>query len=147
MLIFGTWWIIIRLFRSKRSWPPLFFLATIVGGSYALLLALTFQLHQYFSDTMSFALMANFGGGSLTDALLFASNEIFLAAAALVLGLFAYIYIFRLLSRKFPVRADHLTWSAHGRTFIALFCSTLILAVAVPAASTDVQNGLNRTLP
>ena len=146
MLIFGTWWIIVRLFRSKTSWPPLFFLATIVGGSYALLLALTFQLHQYFSDTMSFALMANLGGGSLTDALLFASNEIFLAAAALVLGLFAYIYIFRLLSRKFPVRADHLTWSAHGRTFIALFCSTLILAVAVPAASNDVQNGLNRTL-
>ncbi len=146
LLIIGTWWVIVRLFRSKRSWPPLFFLVTIVGGGYVLLLALTFQLHQYFSDTMSFALMANLGGGSLTDALLFASNEIFLGVAALVLGLIAYIYIFRLLSRKFPVRASHLIWPAHGRLFVGLFVSTLMLAIAVPAASTDVQNGLNRTL-
>jgi len=146
LLIIGTWWIIVRLFRSKRSWPPLFFLVTIVGGGYVLLLALTFQLHQYFSDTMSFALMTNLGGGSLTDALLFASNEIFLGAAALVLGLIAYIYIFRLLSRKYPVRASHLMWPAHGRLCIGLFVSTLLLAIAVPVASTDVQNGLNRTL-
>lgn len=146
MLVFGVWWVIVRVFRSKRSWPPLFLLTTIVGGTYVLLLALTFQLHQYFSDTMSFALMANLGGGSLTDALLFASNEIFLAVAALVLGLFAYIFIFRFLSRKFPVRASHPIWPAHGRFFIGLFASTLMLAIAVPAVSTDVQNGLNRTL-
>ncbi|WP_339688984.1 sulfatase-like hydrolase/transferase [uncultured Parasphingorhabdus sp.] len=146
MLVIGTWWIIVRLFRSKRSWPPLFFLATIVGGTYILLLALTFQLHQYFSDTMSFALMANLGGGSLTDALLFASNEIFLGIAALIFGLLAYIYIFRLLSRKFPVRANEPQWRAQGRLFIALFGSTLLLAIAVPSASADVQNGLNRTL-
>lgn len=146
MLVIGTWWIIVRLFRSKRSWPPLFFLVTIVGGGYVLLLALTFQLHQYFSDTMSFALMANLGGGSLTDALLFASNEIFLGAAALVLGLFAYIFLFRWLSRKYPVRAQHLEWPAYGRVFIGLFVSTLMLAIAVPLTSTDVQNGLNRTL-
>tara|TARA_R110000796_G_scaffold8843_10_gene28849 strand:+ start:25070 stop:27049 length:1980 start_codon:yes stop_codon:yes gene_type:complete len=146
MLVIGTWWIIVRLFRSKRSWPPLFFLTTVVGGTYILLLALTFQLHQYFSDTMSFALMANLGGGSLTDALLFASNEIFLGIVALVLGLFAYIYIFRLLFRKFPVRASDPEWQTHGRLFIALFGSTLLLAIAVPSASADVQNGLNRTL-
>ncbi len=146
LLIFAVWWIIVRLFRSRRSWPPLFFLATIVGGAYILLLALTFQLHQYFSDTMSFALMANLGGGSLTDALLFASNEIFLGVAALVLGLVAYVYLFRWLSRKFPVRADHLQWAAHGRLVLATFFLTLILAIAVPMVSSDVKNGLNRTL-
>ncbi|MEH6662642.1 MAG: sulfatase-like hydrolase/transferase [Parasphingorhabdus sp.] len=146
MLVIGTWWIIVRLFRSQKSWPPLFFLVTIVGGGYALLLALTFQLHQYFSDTMTFALMANLGGGSLTDALLFASNEIFLGAAALVLGLIAYICIFRWCSRRFPVRASHRIWPAHGRIFLGLLASTLMLAIAIPAASTDVQNGLNRTL-
>jgi hypothetical protein len=146
MLITGTWWIIVRLFRSRKSWPPLFFLVTIVGGAYLLLLFLTFQLGQYFSDTMSFALMANLGGGSLTDAMLFVSNEIFLGIAALVVGLLVYHHMFRWLSRKFPVHADQLIWPAHGRLVIALFFSTLLLGVTVPAASSDVQNGLNRTL-
>ncbi|ATW02739.1 sulfatase-like hydrolase/transferase [Sphingorhabdus sp. YGSMI21] len=146
LLLFGIWWIIVRLFRSRRSWPPLFLLVTIAGGTYVLLLALTFQLHQYFSDTMSFALMANLGGGSLTDALLFASNEIVLGAAVLVIGLIAYVYSFRLLSRKFPTRAGHREWPAHGRRAMLAFVSTLLLAIAVPAASADVKNGLNRTL-
>ncbi|NRD89457.1 hypothetical protein C8024_08360 [Sphingopyxis sp. BSNA05] len=139
LLLFGIWWIIVRLFRSRRSWPPLFLLVTIAGGTYVLLLALTFQLHQYFSDTMSFALMANLGGGSLTDALLFASNEIVLGLAALFVGLCAYIFLFRLLSRKYPVRAGHLPWPAHGRRAMLAFVSTLLLAIAVPAASADVK--------
>jgi len=146
MLITAVWWIIVRIFRSKRSWPPLFFLVTIVGGSYALLLALTFKLRQYFSDTMSFTLMANLGGGSLTDALLFVSNEIFIGITALLLGMVGYILIFRWLSRKFPVQPGHPAWPARGRFVIGLFFSTLLLAVTVPAASIDVQNGLNRTL-
>lgn len=146
MLITGIWWIIVRIFRSKKSWPPLFFLMTIVGGTYLLLLALTFKLGQYFSDTMSFALMANLGGGSLTDAMLFVSNEIFVGIAALLLGLVCYIYIFRWLSRKFPVRSTDLIWPAHGRLFCGLFFSSLLLAIIVPGASIDVQNGLNRTL-
>ena len=146
MLIIGVWWIIVRLFRSRKSWPPLFFLVTIVGGGYILLLALTFQLGQYFSDTMSFALMANLGGGSLTDALLFASSEIFLGLAALIIGLVGYSYIFRWLSGKFRVRPSHLQWSAYGRVAIDFFISSLLLAIMVPAASSDVHNGLNRTL-
>jgi len=146
MLIFAVWWTIVRIFRSRISWPPLFFLATIVGGAYLLLLTLTFRLGQYFSDTMSFALMANLGGGSLTDAMLFVSNEIFVGIFALVLGLTGYIYIYRWLSRKFPVRAGHRPWPAQGGLVIALFFATLLLALIVPAASTDARNGLNRTL-
>ncbi|MGB5483545.1 sulfatase-like hydrolase/transferase, partial [Parasphingorhabdus sp.] len=146
MLVIGVWWIIVRLFRSRKSWPPLFFLVTIVGGAYILLLALTFQLGQYFSDTMSFALMASLGGGSLTDALLFASSEIFLGIAALVIGLVGYGLIFRWLSRKFRVRASHPEWSAHGRVAIDFFVTSLLLAIMVPVASIEVHNGLNRTL-
>ncbi len=146
MLVVGVWWIIVRLFRTRKSWPPLFFLVTIVGGAYLLLLALTFKLGQYFSDTMSFTLMANLGGGSLTDALLFASNEIFLGMAGLVVGLLGYGYAYRWLSRKFKVRANHLPWSSYGRLVIELFFSSLLLAIMVPAASINVQNGLNRTL-
>ena len=146
MLIMAVWWIIVRMFRSRTSWPPLFFLVTIVGGAYILLLALTLKLGQYFSDTMSFALMANLGGGSLTDAMLFVSNEIFVGITALLLGLIAYSYIFRWLSRKFPPNHAHRRWPTHGRLVIALCFVSLLLAVAAPAASVDVRNGLNRTL-
>lgn len=146
LLILLVWWIIVRIFRSNRSWPPLFFLATIVGGAYLLLLALTFKLGQYFSDTMSFTLMANLGGGSITDAMLFVSNEIFLGITALLLGLVAYWLAFRWLSRKFPVHAGDIRWPACGRAVLALLLASLLLAFAVPMVSTDVQNGLNRTL-
>jgi hypothetical protein len=146
MLILAVWWIIVRIFRSRLSWPPLFFLVTIVGGAYLLLLTLTFKLGQYFSDTMSFALMANLGGGSLTDAMLFVSNEIVVGIFALVLGLVAYISAFRWLSRKFPIRTDGRWWPAHGRLVIALSFASLLLALTVPMVSTDVRNGLNRTL-
>ncbi len=146
LLVTGVWWIIVRLFRSRKSWPPLFFLVTIVGGAYILLLALTFQLGQYFSDTMSFALMANLGGGSLTDALLFASSEIFLGLAALVMGLIVYSAMFRWLSGKFRVHPGHPEWSPYGRVAIDFLFSALLLAIMVPAASADVHNGLNRTL-
>lgn len=146
LLVIAVWWIIVRLFRRRHSWPPLFFLVTIVGGTYLLLLALTFKLGQYFSDTMSFTLMANLGGGSLTDALLFASNEIVLGIAGLIIALLGYGFAFRWLSRKFKVRANHPQWSSYGRLVIQLFFSSLLLAIMVPAASIDVQNGLNRTL-
>ncbi|WP_417620491.1 sulfatase-like hydrolase/transferase [Parasphingorhabdus sp.] len=146
MLIVAVWWIIVRLFRSQYSWPPLFFLVTLVGGGYILLLALTFQLHQYFSDTMSFALMASLGGGSLTDSLLFVSNEIFLAVAGLVAGLIGYRYAFRWLLAKFPLCAGHPEWPAYGRVAISFMAFTLLLAIMVPAVSIDVRNGLNRTL-
>jgi len=95
---------------------------------------------------MSFALMANLGGGSLTDAMLFVSNEIFVGIVALVLGLIAYISVYRWFARKFPVRNDHRPWQARGRLVIALFFTSLLLALSVPTASVDVQNGLNRTL-
>jgi len=78
--------------------------------------------------------------------MLFVSNEIFLGIAGLIVGLLAYHHMFRWLSRKFPVHTNHLIWPAHGRLVIALFFSTLLLGVTVPAVSSDVQNGLNRTL-
>jgi hypothetical protein len=146
LMIMIMWWFIVRIFLSRASWPPLFFLVTLTGGAYVLLLALTFKLGQYFSDTMSFALMANLGGGSLTDAMLFVSNEIVVGITALLLGLVAYISIYRWLSRKFPVRTDGARWSAYGRLVIASCFASLLLALAVPAASADVRNGLNRTL-
>ncbi|MEH6790385.1 sulfatase-like hydrolase/transferase [Parasphingorhabdus sp.] len=146
MLVMTMWWIIVRICRSNRSWPPLFFLVTIVGGGYLLLLALTFKLGQYFSDTMSFALMANLGGGSLADAMLFVSNEIFVGVTALLIGLLGYVLAFRWLSRKYPVDTAGMKWPARGRSVIALFLASLLLAFAVPMVSTDVRNGLNRTL-
>jgi hypothetical protein len=34
LLIMIMWWIIVRIFRSRASWPPLFFLMTLTGGAY-----------------------------------------------------------------------------------------------------------------
>ncbi|NNC58472.1 MAG: hypothetical protein HKO05_00605, partial [Erythrobacter sp.] len=57
--------------------------AFLYGGLSLLALTLQYQLHSYFSDAVSFALLTQLGGGSAADALLFAKNEIALGVAAL----------------------------------------------------------------
>lgn len=146
MMVVGTWWIIARFTKARRNWAPIVQFATIVGGLFVTLLTLNFQLHSYFSDTMSFALMANLGGGSITDALLFASNEIVLGAGALIVTVAGYHFGFRWLKRKFPPGRTRQKWNSFGKPAAQFAGSTLLLAMMVPMASTDVNNGLNRTL-
>lgn len=70
--------------RSGEAGAMIHF-AFLYGGLSLLALTLQYQLHSYFSDAVSFALLSQLGGGSAGDALLFAKNEILLALGAAAL--------------------------------------------------------------
>ena len=136
--------------RWKHSWPPVFQLYVIYGGGFVLLLAAQYQLHSYFSDAVSFQLLANLGGGSLLDALLFAANEIVLAGSALLVAALLLWIVYRILLRRFPPRPfDNATAHSHKakpKTLILLLILSIAAAFTVPRFFPDSAHGLNRTL-
>lgn len=144
--LIAAWWLIVKLSRTRQSWPPVFHLYVFAGGGFAAFLALQYQLHSYFSDAMSFALIAKLGGGSLGDALLFAANEIAIGVGGALFGLLTGWLVYRAISKHHPPRAGRDIWRYLGRTAIGLFALTLSIAVAMPSWSADTNNGLNRTL-
>ena len=90
-----AWWICARLTRGRPGWQAGLSFIFLYGGLGLLALAAQYQLHSYFSDAVSFALLKQLGGGSLGDALLFGKTEI--ASGLAVLALFG------------PVSYTHLT--------------------------------------
>ncbi|MEO9600712.1 sulfatase-like hydrolase/transferase [Parasphingorhabdus sp.] len=140
------WWFVYKLTRYHGSWPPVFLFATLGGGAFCLLLFLQYQLHSYFSDALSFSLLKNLGGGSFSDALLFATNEIALAFGFLLIAVTGIWIVYRLLQRFFPpvVRDDHA--AVQKRYIIPIFLTTILLVWVVPLFSVNVSNGLERSL-
>ena len=88
-----------RLARASGAQSAVLHFAFLYGGTSLLVLTLRYQLHSYFSDAVSFALLKQLGGGSAADALLFAKNEIMLGVGALLLFLAAWWLAARLLRR------------------------------------------------
>ena len=80
-----AWKLAVRLARASGAQSAVLHFAFLYGGTSLLVLSLRYQLHSYFSDAVSFALLKQLGGGSAADALLFAKNEIMLGVGALLL--------------------------------------------------------------
>lgn len=148
MLLFATiiWWLVHKLTRYHGSWPPVFLFATLGGGLFCVAVFLQYQLHSYFSDAVSFGLLKNLGGGSLSDALLFATNEIALAIGFLTIALLATWVTYQLLRRFFPPAVHDDRIVVRRRPFLVLCAAAVALVWAMPVFSVNVSNGLERTL-
>ncbi len=144
--LISAFWIILRISRAKTSWVPGFNLVLFAGGVFISLLALQYQLHSYFSDAVSFQLMANLGGGSLLDAIMFAANEVAVGLAALVVAVLSGWIIFRFLRKHYPPSLGGAMPPYLGRSAIGFFILCLFFLVQIPGWSADSYNGLNRTL-
>ena len=118
----------------------------LYGGLSLLALTLQYQLHSYFSDAVSFALLTQLGGGSATDALLFAKNEIALGLAAF--AAFALIWwlaarlVRRLTGAAEPVQHTGPRW----RWIAAAWIGLLVAIVTIPRTGSDGARGLERIL-
>ena len=135
--------------RAGGAWGHLFHFAAGCGGAFLLALALRYQLHAYFSDALSFALIRQLGGGSLSDALLFGRNEIALGLAALAGVLAAYWLGWRWLRRHLPATqpapaAQRARPVPTGSPLAGL--ALLVALWVIPARGDDAAFGLNRTL-
>jgi len=65
----------------------------------ALWLLVKFKLLSYFNDTLNLQIIKNLAGGSLKEALLYASNEIALFVGLLIIAVIVVVCIFKVLSK------------------------------------------------
>lgn len=139
------WTLALRLTRGRAGWTPAFVFALTNGALFAGLLAAQYQLASYFSDAVGFALLAQLGGGSLIDAVLFGVSEIALGLVALAGLALAAWAMWKVLSRLLP--ADAARPAAVGRrSWLMVTAAFVSLAFAIPRAGSDAAYALNRTL-
>lgn len=137
---------------ARRSGTPLAMVhfAFLYGGLSVLALTAQYQLHSYFSDAVSFALLTRLGGGSAGDALLFAKNEIALGLGGLALFLGVWWLAARIVRRVLRREKTPAPASVHRnprRRWIAAVWVALLLAVfAFPRTGSDGARGLERVL-
>lgn len=141
-----AWWACAWLARNRPSWQALLCFAFAYGGLGLLALTAQYQLHSYFSDAMSFALLKQLGGGSLGDALLFGKTEIAWGLAALALLAFAWWFVLRL-TRRFAGSMPATPAKPPRGRWVAACAALLALAlIVVPQAAEDSARGLQRSL-
>jgi hypothetical protein len=137
---------LMRRLHRKRPDGPLFHFnfAFFVGGGALALLIGKYQALAFFSDAMSFQIVRNLGGGSLTDALLYSLSE---AGLMLIVGgaaLIFYAAVRFFLRRRWRDAApwpDH--WRLSGRQLALLVGATPLVLFAVNRVD-DARAALSR---
>jgi hypothetical protein len=137
---------LMRRLHRKRPDGPLFHFnfAFFVGGGALALLIGKYQALAFFSDAMSFQIVRNLGGGSLTDALLYSLSE---AGLMLIVGGAALIFYaavrlaFRRRWRAVAPLPDH--WRPSGRQLAMLLGATPLVLFAVNRVD-DARAALSR---
>lgn len=139
------WAFACRLARGKPGWIASYLFILTNGILFCGLLAAQYQLHSYFSDAVSFALVKQLGGGSLVDAIKYGLSEIGIAGlAALGVTLAAWL-LWRQLARFMPANSPSARGPGYGvaAASVILFLGT---AYAIPRSGSDAAFGLNRTI-
>jgi hypothetical protein len=144
-LALAGWTLALRLTRRRPAWTAPFLFALVNGALFTGVLAATYQLHQYFSDAVGFALLAQLGGGSLVDAIKFGLSEIMVGVVALVVLLIGAWVLWRVLARVLP-RDLPRPAAPRARTWIAAVVLVVALAFAIPRTGSDAAFGLRRML-
>lgn len=134
------------LTRRLPEWVTAVVFSVIFIQFVVLVLMIKFQLHSYFSDALTFTLIKNLGGGSLVDALLYASNEavqpLFLVVILVVANWFAWRWL-----KKRTVTIQHQEQRSPLLRFFSIVIVLFVIgAYTVPRAASDTQRGLNRTI-
>ena len=89
-------------------------------------LALKFKVLSYFSDTINLQIIKNLAGGSLKEALLYASNEIFLFVGMLSIITVCLVFFMNFLKNRALVQRFTSNTTEH-RTYIELLILTVVL--------------------
>ncbi len=145
VLFLGLYRLLRRLHR-KRPDSPLFhfnFLFFVGGGALAVLIG-KYQALAFFSDAMSFQIIRNLGGGSLTDALLYSLSEagLMLIGGGLALLFYAGMrFFFRRRWREAAPLPDY--WRLTRRQLFALLLATPFVLFAVNRVD-DARAALSR---
>ena len=102
----------------------------IVGLAVGIWLSLKFKVLSYFSDTINLQIIKNLGGGSLKEALIYASDEIALFIGIICIVIASLIFIIKLLRKnKFVHHLSSI--DLEHSTYVGLLFLTVILTPIV----------------
>ncbi|ABC64512.1 LTA synthase family protein [Erythrobacter litoralis] len=141
-----AWRLAAWLARKSGTPVAMVHFAFLYGGLSLLALTLQYQLHSYFSDAVSFALLTQLGGGSATDALLFAKNEIALGLAGFAGFALAWWLAVKLVRRLTRSEDVSTPTGPAWRWIAAAWTGLLIAIIAIPRTGSDSARGLERVL-
>ncbi len=140
-----VWRLSVGLTRRQPNWAAVFLFSVLMGGGFALVISLQYKLHSYFSDTASFMLIKQLGGGSLLDALLFGANEAVAPVIFAACGILMVWVMWRFLKYRFRGAAVMQHWVPTW-SFLAFSVAFLVLEFVVPRLGNNAAYGLGRTL-
>ena len=146
LVVFLILYRLLRRLHRKRPDSPLFHFNFLffVGGGWLAILVAKYEALAFFSDAMSFQIVRNLGGGSLTDALLYSLSEAGLMAIGGGLALVFYAgvrFCFRKRWRAAAALPDY--WRPTRRQWLALLLATPVLLFAVNRVD-DARAALSR---
>lgn len=141
-----AWKLACWLARGSSQQSAVVHFAFLFGGLSLLALNIQYQLHSYFSDAVSFALLKQLGGGETSDALMFAKNEIALglAVVAVIVGIWAgLVWLLRRPALSLDQKpAAKPAWSAIAIAWLAFFAALSV----IPRVGSDSRKGLDRII-
>lgn len=141
-----AWALVRRVNRRYSGWPLLLNFAFFFGGCFLLALGVRYQLHSYFSDTVSFTLLKQLGGGSIVDALLYAVNEIAVAIVGLVFFVGIWWLTWRWLRRRLGLPASDGGGRGAWRTLLLATAALVAVEAVIPRTGGDTTYALGNTL-
>ncbi len=94
-----VWFLITNKLKKYHIISTLYFSFAVVS-IIGVITALQYKVLSYFSDTINLTVIKNLGGGSLSEALLYASNEIALFSLGLLLTIACFVFIVSLIKRS-----------------------------------------------
>ncbi|MGZ8190808.1 MAG: hypothetical protein ACXWTS_06205 [Methylococcaceae bacterium] len=93
-------------------------------------LSLKFKVLSYFSDTLNLQIIKNLGGGSLKEALIYASDEIALFSEIMFLVALFFVFFINVLKKRSLVNQISETSIEHS-SYIGLLIATLVLTPVI----------------
>lgn len=148
VVIAVPWFALYRRLRLP-SGIAIYHFVILVGGTLVGILSVKYEVLRYFSDTVDFKLMRSLGGGSLLDALRYATDEMSIAVIAIAVAL-AVLIAGHLALRRWRILAGPIeplpmrAWAVAALVAVMLAVSAgAILAVE---SNPTVRYGLNRTI-
>ena len=146
MVVILVWWFVRSARGGVIGWGVVWQFLLLFGGIFFVSLLLNYQLHSYFSDAVSFALIKQLGGGSILDALKFGFVEILIGLFALVVFASLYVFFRRLIRSRAVYEAEPVSHRRFSVVFFVVFFGFLAASWVVPRIYGDSSFGLMRVL-
>jgi phosphoglycerol transferase MdoB-like AlkP superfamily enzyme len=103
-----------------------YYFTVLIIISVGIWLGLRFRVLSYFSDTINLQIIKNLGGGSLKEALVYASNEIALFTGAICVVILCVVFILNALSKNNYIRQLSKKDGAHS-TYVMMLTSVVVI--------------------